>query len=720
MGITKEQFRESVLQIKEFILSKTEEIKTKVPLTRTINGKPLSEDITLNSSDVGADASGTAEQTVSSHNTATDAHNDLRLLIEGLTERLNAFANSTDEDLDQAAEFVAYIKANRELIESVTTAKVSVSDIIDNLTTNVSNVPLSAAQGVVLKDSINTLQALVETLQESVNSGVNIDASNKLDKNNPTGTGSLSLNRLANSSVGQKSVALGNSTTASGEDSYAEGRLSKAVTRQAHAEGDCTVAGDVDINTSDASQISAYPAGSAAHAEGIYTNAKGRAAHAEGYLTKATGNAAHAEGESTLAQGNNSHAEGGGTQATGNYSHAEGANSAGNIKTTASGVASHAEGKGTTASGEAAHAEGYETRASEPGAHAEGFGTEATGLYSHAEGYQTKAMNGNSHTEGFKTVAAGLRSHAEGNNSQTGADATAAHAEGWGSQALGVGSHSEGLETIAEGNYSHTEGTDNRAIGNNSHAEGYVTIAKGKGSHTEGKQNIAYGDYSHVEGIGNNYIKTNTIPGIQWQSCSPSTGIEKSNLISNGIFSTETFTYDGVTYNYGIYVPKNYFYQWTTMPESHNGFWKGSLEFRVYTQEYPNESNLFTEVLITDRDYHDWATPTSTICIYYNSEEIYNKHGNGMLNSSVYYDCKLTVNSVDIGAGEDTEEPIQIGPIHVQGQYADLDKDYAHVVGGGTSETDRKNIHTIDWAGNAFFAGDIKCTDANGNVISLQ
>lgn len=108
-------------------------------------------------SEVGAEKSGTASTAISSHNTNTSAHNDLRLLIEGLTTRLNALANSTDNDLDQMAEVVAYIKANKQLIDSITTSKVSVADIVDNLSTNVTNRPLSAAQGVALKALIDAI-----------------------------------------------------------------------------------------------------------------------------------------------------------------------------------------------------------------------------------------------------------------------------------------------------------------------------------------------------------------------------------------------------------------------------------------------------------------------------------------------------------------------------------------------------------------------------------
>lgn len=50
---------------------------------------------------------------------------------------------------------------------------------------------------------------------------------------------------------------------------------------------------------------------------------------------------------------------------------------------------------------------------------------------------------------------------------------------------------------------------------------------------------------------------------------------------------------------------------------------------------------------------------------------------------------------------------------HVQGKYnvEDTEHKYAHIIGGGNSETDRKNIHTIDWNGNADFAGEVKCSN---------
>lgn len=110
---------------------------------------------TPSASEVGADAAGTASGAVAAHNTSGAAHADLRALIEGLTGRLNALADSDDTTLDQLSEIVAYIKSNKSLIDAVTTGKVSVSDIVDNLTTNASGKVLSAAQGVALKAMID-------------------------------------------------------------------------------------------------------------------------------------------------------------------------------------------------------------------------------------------------------------------------------------------------------------------------------------------------------------------------------------------------------------------------------------------------------------------------------------------------------------------------------------------------------------------------------------
>ena len=105
-----------------------------------------------------------------------------------------------------------------------------------------------------------------------------------LNSTNPTGIGSLSMNRLDGSTVGRNSVTEGYNCTASGASSHAEGESTKASNTYAHAEGVSTTAsGDLG-----------------AHAEGYGTIASGNSSHVEGkYNIADTGNYAHIIGNGT-------------------------------------------------------------------------------------------------------------------------------------------------------------------------------------------------------------------------------------------------------------------------------------------------------------------------------------------------------------------------------------------------------------------------------------
>lgn len=51
---------------------------------------------------------------------------------------------------------------------------------------------------------------------------------------------------------------------------------------------------------------------------------------------------------------------------------------------------------------------------------------------------------------------------------------------------------------------------------------------------------------------------------------------------------------------------------------------------------------------------------------------------------------------------------------HVQGKYNIADTTSAHIMGNGTEYNARSNAHTIDWSGNAWFAGDIYTGSTSG------
>ena len=43
-----------------------------------------------------------------------------------------------------------------------------------------------------------------------------------------------------------------------------------------------------------------------------------------------------------------------------------------------------------------------------------------------------------------------------------------------------------------------------------------------------------------------------------------------------------------------------------------------------------------------------------------------------------------------------------------------IDSEYAHIIGNGTSDTERSNAHTLDWEGNAWYSGDVYVGSTSG------
>lgn len=158
---TKEALNSEVTRatIQEDIISKS--------LSNEITRSKKSENELYNNLNSEINRATTAEENLrvnlNSHNTSTSAHNDIRDLISNITTRLNTLADSDDTTLDQLSEIVAYIKNNKNLIEGITTSKTNVSDIIDNLTSTDIDKPLSAKQGKVLKELIDSISFEFET-----------------------------------------------------------------------------------------------------------------------------------------------------------------------------------------------------------------------------------------------------------------------------------------------------------------------------------------------------------------------------------------------------------------------------------------------------------------------------------------------------------------------------------------------------------------------------
>ena len=132
---------------------------------------------------------------------------------------------------------------------------------------------------------------------------------------------SLSMGRANNTAIGTNSVALG-------EHAEASLGYSIALGNDVHAQGVASVSlGQQNISSGNASFTSGYGNIASANystAEGRFNKATGTYTHVEGYKNEARGTCSHAEGSWTLASGSYSHAEGLGSQAKGDQSHAEG------------------------------------------------------------------------------------------------------------------------------------------------------------------------------------------------------------------------------------------------------------------------------------------------------------------------------------------------------------------------------------------------------------
>ena len=151
-----------------------------------------------------------------------------------------------------------------------------------------------------------------------------IDISNLMTKENPSGIGSFSMNRENDTDIGAFSSTFGCNNMASGISSFAEGWNTEASGQDSHAEGSCSKA-----------------SGRSSHAEGGYTKAEGQSSHAEGNQTATYASYSHVEGYLTLIGANApcSHAEGCNTSCSGPNSHAEG------LRTCAYGDSQHVQGK---------------------------------------------------------------------------------------------------------------------------------------------------------------------------------------------------------------------------------------------------------------------------------------------------------------------------------------------------------------------------------------
>lgn len=161
-----------------------------------------------------------------SHNADTEAHADIRAALQELSDWVKDLLDCDDETLNEMHEVVEYIKSNRSLIESITTSKVSVKDIVNDLITEATNKPLSAAQGVVLKALIDTMQGTISSLSSEKADENHTQAASTITAG--TFAGQVVANASAVATVGTaqvRNIRAGTADLTAGSSSLATGEL---------------------------------------------------------------------------------------------------------------------------------------------------------------------------------------------------------------------------------------------------------------------------------------------------------------------------------------------------------------------------------------------------------------------------------------------------------------------------------------------------------------
>lgn len=377
---------------------------------------------------------------------------------------------------------------------------------------------------------------------------------------------------------------------------------------------------------------------------------------------------------------------------------------------------------------------------------------EASGECSYAEGKNTTASGWSSHAEGKETKAKGQTSHAEGDNSI----------------AEGISSHAEGSYAVASGITSHAEGEGTKAYGKSSHAEGSFTTASSNYQHVQGKYNIEdkSNKYAHIVGNGKSGMERSNAHTLDWNGNAWFAGrVEGTNLpyvVSSKVLATvpasDIKLNDEITVNnISINKDRKYYIEFlgsknlcnVVISEIGNQLTCAIGNYAI--QGITFSSNLMLGVHKISAD--DTAIDTFTDLVIYEEEIkcLDNKYlendlrvqnsislgrvGNigtgssaigmvveasGMGSHAEGYGAKATGNfSHAEGSGTEAlkEDAHAEGNNtiassmyqHVQGKnnIEDAEGKYAHIVGNGEDFNNRANAHTLDWEGNAWYAGKL-------------
>ena len=350
-----------------------------------------------------------------------------------------------------------------------------------------------------------------------------------------------------------------------------------------------------------------------------------------------------------------------------------------------------------------------------------GYNCEATGYCSFATGYKTIATDSYAHAEGQFTEATDYCAHAEGQSTK--ASGHDSHAEGDSTEATGTASHAQGVRTKATGSYSHAEGYYTEATTFASHAEGLEAVVKGYGSHAEGNRTIASGKYQHVQGQYNIEDTTNTYAHIVGNGTAEAKRSNAHTLdwngnawfagdITVGTNKTKLVTAKDAVFENSISMGRT---SGSTAGLNSLAFGYDAKATGAYSLAFGNHVEATASATYSGGTYtkateiaaHAEGSSTTASAMSAHAE------GDGTIASGFAAhaegkEAHATASTSHVEGGY-TIAASQYQ--HVQGSYniEDANDRYLHIVGNGKPFDDgiRRNAHTLDWSGNAWYQGDV-------------
>lgn len=305
------------------------------------------------------------------------------------------------------------------------------------------------------------------------------------------------------------------------------------------------------------------------------------------------------------------------------------------------------------------------------------------GTYASVSGLNNKALGYGSSANGRDNIAKGSYAFVEGRENIA---IYGAHAEGRQTKALGNVSHSEGYHTESSHDYAHAEGSYTQAKNNSAHAEGYHTDASGDSSHAEGKQTTAYGIGSHSEGFGarssGNYSHAE---GFSTQAIGTNSHAEGSNTQANGENSHAEGSFSKAWKEYAHAEGyKTTASEYASHSEGANADAKGQVAHAegfktIASGNYSHAEGALSQAIGNTSHAEGYNTQASGEC----------SHAGGLGTKAT----KVAQTAI--------------------GKY-NKESEALFIIGNGTSDNNRSNAATVDWQGNAWYAGDVYVGSTSG------